>query len=116
LQAGFTLTEVLIGLLLLAFGILAIAGMQFISIRGTSFSHHMSQACMMAQEGLERLKGLEMSSGRLNTGDHEDIQRGILEGRYTAVRRSEYVVLRYTVSWDEGGRTHEVSYSTVKGR
>ncbi len=104
------------GLLIFSFGILAIARMHFISLQSTSFSHHMSQACMMAMEGLERLKGLEISSERLNTGGYKDIERGILVGSYTALRRSEYVVLRYTVSWNEGKSTHEVSYHTVKAR
>jgi type IV pilus assembly protein PilV len=50
---GFTLAEVLVSLVILAVGILAIAGMQIISIKGTSFSRYLTRASVLAQESLE---------------------------------------------------------------
>ena len=55
---GFSLLEVLIGLVVLAFGLLATAGMQLSSIRGNHFSSDLTQATVLAQNKLEELKNL----------------------------------------------------------
>ena len=114
---GFTLIEVLIGLIILAIGVLAIAGMQITAIRGTSFSNSLSQASILAQERLEFLKGLQISDTRLDTGNYpNDINVGIFNGNYSATRNPNYVLIRYTVSWLEQEMTHSISFSTIKSR
>jgi type IV pilus assembly protein PilV len=50
-QRGFSLIEVLIGLIFLAIGLLAMAGLQTTSIRGNSFSNNLMQATYAAQDG-----------------------------------------------------------------
>ena len=121
---GFTLVEVLIGLIILAIGILAIAGMQITSIRGTSFSNNLTQASVIAQERLEFLKGLPLADASLNTGDYDDLanvkictlpQPTIV---YHAQRNlnPNYVTITYTVSWVEKGIPHSVSFRTMKAR
>ncbi len=52
-KKGFSLIEVLVGLVLLAIGLLAIAGMQITSVRGNFFSSNMTQASVLAQDRLE---------------------------------------------------------------
>lgn len=115
-RKGFSLLEILIGLVVLAIGILGIAGMQVTSIRGTSFSNHLSQASIIAQEGLESLKGLSINDARLNTGDYNEPDVGIFQRIYRSDRNPEFVTLRYTVSWVEDGSTRSVSFSTIKSR
>ncbi len=121
---GFTLVEVLIGLTILAIGILAIAGMQITTIRGTSFSNHLSQASVIAQDRLEFLKGLPLADTSLNTGDYNDLpnvkictlpQPTIV---YHAQRNlnPDYVTITYTISWVEKGIPHSVSFRTMKAR
>ena len=116
---GFTLIEVLIGLIILAIGILAIAGMQITSIRGTSFSNNLSQASVLAQNRLEFLKGLQLADATFDIVDHpNDINVGIFTGSYQAVRNPNpnYVAITYTVSWAEKGIPHTVSFRTIKAR
>jgi prepilin-type N-terminal cleavage/methylation domain-containing protein len=118
---GFTLAEVLVGLVILAVGILAIAGMQIIAIKGSSFSRYLTRASVLAQESLESLKGLEISSERLNTGnyldpDYKDPDIGIFKRSYRAIRNPDYVDLQYTVEWKENEHTHRVSFTTIKAR
>lgn len=116
---GFTLIEVLIGLIILAIGILAIAGMQITSIRGTSFSNNLSQASVLAQNRLEFLKGLPLADARLNDGTYPDPPDvGIFSKTYTATRNPNpnYVAITYTVSWAEKGIPHTVSFRTIKAR
>jgi type IV pilus assembly protein PilV len=118
-KKGFTLIEVLIGLIILAIGILAIAGMQITSIAGTSFSNNLTQASVLAQDRLEFLKGLSLNDARLDTGTHNDPPDiGIFKRSYQSNRNPNpnFVTITYTVSWLEKGVTHTVSFRTIKGR
>jgi type IV pilus modification protein PilV len=118
-KKGFTLIEVLIGLIILAIGILAIAGMQITSIVGTSFSSNLTQASVLAQDRLEFLKGLSLNDVRLDTGTYNDPPDiGIFKRSYQATRNANpnFVTITYTVSWLERGMTHTVTFRTIKGR
>jgi type IV pilus assembly protein PilV len=118
-KKGFTLIEVLIGLIILAIGILAIAGMQITSLVGTSFSNNLTQASVLAQDRLEFLKGLPLDDVRLNTGIYPDPPNiGVFTRSYAATRNPNpnFVTITYTVSWLEKGVTHTVSFRTIKGR
>ncbi len=126
-RRGFTLTEVLIGLIILAIGILAIAGMQITSIRGTSFSNNLSQASVIAQERLEELKNLPMRlpgvglNPALSPGNYTDPNLppplDIFQRSYQIEDHlPEYLTIRYTVQWVEKGVTHSVSFTTIKSR
>jgi prepilin-type N-terminal cleavage/methylation domain-containing protein len=118
-KKGFTLVEVLIGLIILAIGILAIAGMQITSIVGSSFSSNLTQASVLAQDRLEFLKGLSLNDVRLDTGTYNDPPDiGIFKKSYNANRNPNpnFVTITYTVSWLEKGMTHTVSFRTIKAR
>ena len=61
--------EVLIGLVLLAIGLLAIAGMQITSVRGNFFSSNLSEASVLAQDRLEELRNRPFGHADLTTGN-----------------------------------------------
>jgi len=105
-------------MIILAIGILAIAGMQITSIRGTSFSNSLSQASVLAQNRLEFLKGLPLGDNRLDTNNYpNDIIAGAFTGSYQATRIAlNHVQIVYTVSWVEKGIPHSVSFRTIKAR
>src|SRR3990172_6484260 len=89
-KKGFTLAEVLVSLVILAVGILAIAGMQIISIKGTSFSRYLTRASVLAQDSLESLKSLAITDAKFTPGDHpepdyHDPNMGMFKRRYRAV-------------------------------
>ena len=118
-KKGFTLIEVLIGLIILAIGVLAVAGMQITSIIGTSFSSNMTQASVLAQDRLEFLKSLPLTDARLDTGDYNDLPDiGIFRRSYQANRNANpnFVRIIYTVTWTEKAIPHSVSFRTIKGR
>jgi prepilin-type N-terminal cleavage/methylation domain-containing protein len=61
-RSGFTLIEVMIALTILAVGLLALATMQIVSIRGNAFSTEMTYATMLAQSRLEQLRNTPYAS------------------------------------------------------
>ncbi len=60
-EKGFTLIELVVAILVFAIGILGIAKMQTVSVKGTSYGMHYSQALNIAQDKIEELKPLSMT-------------------------------------------------------
>ena len=115
---GFTLTEVLIGLILLAVSVLAIAGMQVASITGNAFSQNLTQASILAQNRIEFLRGLDFATNAIfqANGSYNDVNDGIFQGSYQVTRTGGYATVTYTVTWAEKGATRSVTFSTIKSR
>jgi type IV pilus assembly protein PilV len=82
-QGGFTLVEVLIGMVLLAVGILAVAALQVTSVRGNFNSGNLMQATYFAQDTMESLRNRDFTlvpttSGVVSTTDQGITFRTIL--------------------------------------
>jgi len=118
-KKGFTLIEVLIGLVLLAIGLLAIAGMQITSVRGNFFSSNMTQASILAQDRLEALRNLPFGHQDLSEGVHNE---GVIPGtplsrQYTVqvIPGTTLLNITVTVSWTDTSN-HAVSFSTMRAQ
>jgi len=116
---GFSLLEVLVALVFLAVGLLALAGLQMTSLRGNNFSHHLSLATVVAQDRLEFLKNLPLSSNRLLPTQYND-QRVTLSGMsfertYSVTQADNMRTIQYTVRWNDG-RNHSVTFTTQRGQ
>ncbi len=57
LQRGFTLIEVLISMVILAIGLLGLAGIQAISLRDNQDAYYYQQATLLAYEMQDRIRG-----------------------------------------------------------
>jgi type IV pilus modification protein PilV len=103
-EKGFTLLELMIAMVVLAIGILALIQMQVAAMSGNSSANQMTTAVTLAQDQIERLKGLSFFDNALadtvsnnatlnnppNTGsiDHADASNPINEsGGTTGLRR-----------------------------
>jgi type IV pilus modification protein PilV len=67
-QRGFTLVEVLVALLVLAFGMMALAGFQTTLSQGSDLARQRTEATRLAQERMEALRSFEQittASGKL---------------------------------------------------
>ena len=118
-KKGFTLIEVLIGLVILAFGLLAIAGMQITSIRGNFFSSNMTQASILAQDRLEVLRNLNWSDAPLSVGTHNEgtISGTIFARQYTVslVPGTTMLNITVTVNWRDSF-DHSISFATMRAQ
>jgi type IV pilus assembly protein PilV len=119
-KKGFTLIEVLIGLVILAIGLLAIAGMQVTSVRGNFFSHYLTQASYVGQDRLEFLDNLPYSSAQLLAGNHSDgtttISGIVFSRSYTvADDPSGYKIINYTIRWNDGVN-RSIAFSTIRSQ
>jgi len=116
---GFTLTEVLIGLIILSVGVLAITSAHITSTKGSYFSNNLDQATIFAQDKLECLKNLPYNDSDLSSGQHNE---GILPG--TIFSRQYFIVedagnsmktITVVIDWADQGN-HSISFSTIRAK
>ena len=107
-QKGFTLLELLIALVILAIGLLGLAGLHISAITGNVSGFKLSTASAVAQEQIEELKALDPSDADLGTGDHDDgnvVVQNITYNRSYNIQDDTPVsgtsTILYTVSWIE---------------
>jgi len=125
---GFSLIEVLIGIIFLAIGLLAVAGMQATSVRGNFFSSNVMLATYAAQDGIETLKSVPLTSSRLTEGSHTDAPSSVSSESFTSLvfNRSytvaqvvdpngNYLRIDYLVAWNDGVN-HSLPFSTIRSQ
>lgn len=116
-KKGFTLVEVLIGLIILAIGLLSIAGMQITSVKGNFFSHYLTQASYVGQDRLEFLNHLPIDDAQLQPGNYNDgtvtISGIVFNRAYTVAINGDFRTITYTVSWNDGVN-RRISFSTIR--
>ena len=115
---GFTLIEVLVGLVILAIGLLGIAGMQVTSVKGNYFSNNLTQANYVAQDRIEFLKNKPIADAALNAGSHSDGTWPSSEGTvftrsYTVAVNGNLRTIAYRVEWNDGVN-HSVTFTTIR--
>jgi len=117
---GFTLIEILIGLIILSIGLLAIAGLLITSTKSNFGSKNLTQATYVVQDRLESLKNLPFTDPLLSAGNHNYTPltlQGITYNRtYTiADNPAGYKWITYTVTWNDGV-DHSISFSTIRSQ
>ena len=100
-REGFTLLEVMIAMVILAIGLLGLASMHIMAIKGNSFGQQMTVASTMAQNQLEQFR---RATGALVTGnDTVTDQNGITYTRTWTVTpnapQTGASTVLITISW-----------------
>jgi prepilin-type N-terminal cleavage/methylation domain-containing protein len=118
-RKGFTLTEVLIGFVILAVGMLAIAAMQITSTKGGYFSRSVTQATIIAQDKLELLRNLSYSASDLSSGQHNEgtISGTIFSRQYDISEDAgnSMKTITVTVQWTDRAN-HSISFTTIRSK
>jgi prepilin-type N-terminal cleavage/methylation domain-containing protein len=118
-RRGFTVTEVLIGLVILAIAILATATMQITSIKSGYFSSHVTQATIFTQDKLEYLKNLSYNDPNLSNGQHNEgaIPDTIFSWQYDVWEDvgNSMKTITVTIQWTDRG-DHTISFSTIRSK
>ncbi len=118
-QTGFSLIEVLIGVIFLAVGLLSIVGLQTTAVRGNIFSNNLMQATYVAQDRLEFLKTLPLDSPQLQAGDYNPgpitISGVVFNPSYSVTSHGNLRTINYTLTWDDG-TLHIVTFSTIRSQ
>ena len=125
-KKGFTLIEVLIGLIILAIGLLALASLQITSTRGNVFSNNLMQASYLAQDRLESLKNMQFDDANLSPATHTDgaitikfpgSDSGVVFNRSYRVLNNAagYKEITCTITWNDGV-DHNIAVSTIRSR
>lgn len=116
-NTGFTLIEVLIGIVILAVGLLGIAGLQVTATRGNFFSNYLTQATYSGQAGLEFLESIDLTAPALQPGTHNDTPVKVnditLSRSYIVTMSGNARTIAYTVMWNDG-RDRTISLSTFR--
>jgi type IV pilus assembly protein PilV len=122
---GFSIIEVMIGLTVFAIGILALAKVQIVSLKGNTNSRQMTEASFLAQSRMETLTRLPyaslvddesgtLSSTGINadgreqlfvTGKPYQVSWNILNGNPVA----DMKMIRVIVNWQESGSQKTVT-------
>ena len=128
-KRGFSLIEVMIGIIFLAIGLLAVAGMQATSVRGNFFSNNVMLATYVAQDRLEFLKGLPLTDTRLTPGQSyndgtaqvstSSVKSLVFNRSYRVVNvpdpNGDYRRIEYIVAWNDGVN-HSLPFYTFRSQ
>ena len=110
-QTGSSLLEVLVAVVILAFGLLGLAGLQISSVKSSHSAYLRSQATLLAYDMADRMRVAREAAilGRFdNDSDHVDrtswdttIVRSLGEGATGTVTRAANDRVTITISWDD---------------
>jgi prepilin-type N-terminal cleavage/methylation domain-containing protein len=130
-SGGFTLVEVMIVILILAFGLLALSAMQIKAMHGSDRGRHATNAAAVAENRMEQFQqapwaSIAVTGGFVNdTAEQNSIQfdggSSLAERTYNVSHQITDVEANFTraidvrVSWiEEGGETRSVTLSSVR--
>ncbi|HVK85814.1 MAG TPA: prepilin-type N-terminal cleavage/methylation domain-containing protein [Kofleriaceae bacterium] len=108
-DAGFTMVEVMVAILLTAIAVIGILALYMTQTRASSYSRHSSEAAVLAADGLEKLRTMNPPTGGTETGLTETGKTGGMFTRVSeVVGTSTPYDVKVTVSWEESGAMRSV--------
>ncbi len=124
-SAGFTLTEVMIAIVVLSIASLGAASTVIGVINGNNVSKRVAVATMLAQTKMEDLKNLQYTGADLTAGTHPANPESLTVtggGSYTRTWQVTDIAgvamktVTVTVQWKRGGTTHQVAATTSRAQ
>ena len=117
-EAGFSFIDVLLSLVVLTFGVLALADLQVIAVSGNNSSRHLSLAVSVAEKKMEEIKTLSYTSIATEAATPVTVADGRTYTRTVTVVTDSPVAnaktVTVTVTWQDSlNKTHMVPMATV---
>jgi len=112
-RGGYTLIEVMVGLLVLAFGILGIGAMHIHSMRGNAEARDMTEASNLAMDQLESFMAGGYDSVQAS---EEPAVRGRYSMEWTVEEDADAEntkTIAITVSWESEGKPRSISMKHI---
>jgi len=121
MDAGFTLVEVLIAMLILSVGLLGVTGMSRTTVSANRFSKNMTSAVTLAQTKMEDLQRIALTGTLTNANDSTEAnlnESGVTgNGIFTRTTdvtggAGQLTTLKVTITWTEA-RARAISLTTL---
>ena len=117
-QAGFTLVEVLVSLVIMAVAVMGIMGLYKSQTGASAFSRHTSEAAVLAEDKIEKLRTLGTAAAQAGTDATPVDSQGVAGGLFTrtwseVLQTLDYADITVSVQWSDDGVSHTV---TMYGR
>lgn len=115
---GFTFLDVLMALAILSIGLLSLAELQIITIKGNKSSRDLTSAVILAEAKIEELKGngfASLSNGQ-DTVNEKGEEGGIFTRKWTITNykgSANMKQVKVTIEWSDSKGSHSISLDTV---
>lgn len=112
-ERGFTLIEVMVAIVLAAVATSGIIGLYTSVTRASSYSRHATEAAVLAEDQVERLRTqtatIAASGTQTGVNDRGKVNSGGIYTRtWTVTPMGSFADVVVTVAWDENGETRQV--------
>ena len=116
-ESGFTLLEILIAISFLTVGLLAVASMQIMAIKGNSFAGDVTEATTLAEDRIEWLMTLDYNDGNLDDTNGDGTAGLSNATAATADQSITYTNvsgLVYTIYWNNARNSPAQDTTTIR--
>ncbi|MBS1119925.1 MAG: hypothetical protein H6Q90_2153 [Deltaproteobacteria bacterium] len=108
-EAGFTLIEVMIAMLLAVIAVVGLVGLFSVNTRAARGSRHTTEAAVLAEDRMETIRTQILpTSGAESSLDPLGASGGVFTRTWTIVTTPSEIQYAVTVSWNEDGTTKNV--------
>ena len=116
-EAGFTLIEVMIAILLSAIAVVGLVGIYSVQTRGSSVSRHTTEAAVLAED---RMEDLRTQTAPVTGNDPVPLDAlgaagGIYSRSWSITNGATDMTYSVTVTWNEDGITRNVTLRSKRG-
>ena len=118
-QAGFTMIEVMIAVLLTAIAVIGIVGLYRVQTRSSGYSRYSTEASVLAADKMEQLRTVAIATELTPNADASPIDArgqagGIFNRSWTITPVGTQYKLEVTVTWDDDGQTRTVKLHSLR--